>query len=599
MPKIKTLPSQLVDQIAAGEVVERPVSVVKELVENALDAGSDSVWVEVGEGGKERMVVRDNGEGLEPADAEMAFKRFATSKIGSMDDLLRLGTYGFRGEALSSIAAVAKVTLQTKTADQVEGTKVKLAGGEMVDTGVCAHPVGTTIEVTDLFYNVPARQKFLKSTRTEFKHIREWLEAQSLVCPQVGFSLKHNGKLVFDYPPGQTRRQRVETVLEEDPDRFVEVDAEAEYVRVEGFCGIPRLARKRQSHEYLFVNGRFLSNRTVVGALRKAYEKLLPARLYPPFVLYLTVREDLLDVNVHPRKEEVKFVSPSVVFDLVFNAVRSALSGRLEEAGGGFRLPVRAKDEFSVGGMPERSVTGVSSQGTAVTPRSPSREVKVDQMRSFLPEAVAEGDDDWLEESYTVPVWQIAELYLVVPQEDGLLVYDQHAAEERIFLEEFVEGFKAEMARGAAQELLFPIVINLSAEGRTAVQERREVLQKVGFRYEINDEGVNLEAVPAILKERDLEGIFLEFVDDLLAEEFSTSEEEADAVGLDHQTYQDLVYLACRSAVKQGDTLSPSRRRRLIHRLKELGERGATCPHGRPTWLKISLKDLAREFKRE
>lgn len=583
MNKIKKLPSILINKIAAGEVVERPASVVKELLENSLDAGASFVEVLIKQGGKSEIMVRDNGEGMTKEDAKLVIERHATSKIDSEEDLNRINTFGFRGEALSSIAAVSKFKLQTRTKDALEGTEINIEGGEIKQIKTCSHPKGTTITITDLFYNTPARKKFLKSDYTEFKHIRDQIKAQSISCPKVGFVLKHNKKEVFNLPEKQTWQQRIETALDFDLEDFVQLDIDAQYFNLKGYVGLPQTARKKRPTQYIFVNKRFLSNRTIAGAVYKAYEDLLPKGIHPPFIISLEIREDLIDVNVHPRKEEVKFVSPSPIFSNLFKHLQSKLSQETVET----KMLQPTEKSFT----PSKSFS---------PQKSPSSKAYSFSNQSFFKDKVQEPKS--FENIYNFykpadeeqPVIQIADLYLLVPQKDGFLIYDQHAAEERILLEEFKKDFKQKSTN--LQKLMFPEEIELKPAEIKILKEQKEVLEKLGFRIDFEKKQIKIKTVPTILENKDLEKIIKEFIDDFIMEKETPTDTKKD--NIDSQTLKALTYLACRSAVKQGDKLSGEKMKKIINKLDDLGKQGLTCPHGRPTKIKISLKKLHKMFKR-
>ncbi|MEA2020802.1 MAG: DNA mismatch repair endonuclease MutL [Patescibacteria group bacterium] len=585
--KIKKLPSSLIDKIAAGEVVERPASVVKELVENALDADANFVKVEIKGGGKDSILVRDDGVGMDREDAKHAFERHSTSKLSSVEDLTSIKTFGFRGEALSSIAAVSKVVLQTKERGSVEGTQIVITGGKIDRVSSCAHPEGTTVKVSNLFYNIPARRKFLKTSRTEFKHIREWLTAQAVALSENGFSLSHNGRDILHFPAEQGQEERIEEVLGSLED-FVPVSGESDYTNLDGFVSLPGKARKRRKNQYLYVNGRYLRNKTVGGALRKAYSDLLPSSLNPPYIMFVDVREDLVDVNIHPRKEEIKFINSSRVYNLVLNSVKTALSMRLEQGGSDFSVRLENVQKLSS----PRKRTGVAkdrgfSFDSQERPISRATVKPVDILDRIR-------DQEQVDDSF--PILQIANLYLVVAKEDGVLLIDQHAAEERILLEEFLARYKSEKEKGAGQKLLIPQVFELDKEDFGILVESENILERLGFEFELSDEEglVKLVSVPAVLAEREIKPILYGFLDDL-SEDQNFGDRETTVAP---QVYDTLATLACRSAVKKGDRLSLREKENIVNRLQSLDSRGATCPHGRPTWIKLSLSRLDSMFKR-
>jgi DNA mismatch repair protein MutL len=593
MTKIKILPKDLVNQIAAGEVVERPASVVKELVENALDAQATFIEIEVESGGKEKILVRDNGEGMSPEDAKIAVKRYSTSKIKAVEDLTQIQSFGFRGEALASIASVSKFTIKTKTAAALEGTEIIVGENNKIGQKSCAHPQGTTIIVKDLFYNIPARKKFLKSTRTELKHIKEFVNAQAIAKPEVGFVLKHNQKELLNLPEEQSFKQRITSALDLSMENYQPVDISAQYFDLKGYIGLPEVARKRQKNQYLFVNNRYLTNKTITGAVYKAYQNILPRGINPPFILKLTIREDLIDVNVHPRKEEVKFVNPSTVFSSIHQAVKSALSEAAEQAAVSFQTAAdqqRQKPTPTSTSQPKtKKIIGGRQGKIFQAPKQPTIAEKKAFTTHFLQ------DIDNYNPPQEQPVLQVANLYLIVPQQDGILIYDQHAAEEKVLFEEFKKKYQSQRSENKQQKLLFKESFALDQEDRQLLKKHQQTLEKIGFKFAVKETKVLISAVPVVLQNKDFQQIIKEFLDDLQTNQEHQLPKD---IGLSKQAAEALHFLACRSAVKQGDKLSLEKRKQLIKKLSSLEEKGLTCPHGRPTRIKLSLKKLNKMFKR-
>ncbi len=594
-------------------------------MENALDAGASYVEVTVRDGGKKEILVRDNGSGLSEEDAKLAVKRYATSKISSADDLNSISTFGFRGEALSSIASVSKFSLKTAEKDAVKGTEITSTGGSDLKVSTCAHPQGTTVIVKDLFYNLPARRKFLKTTRTEFNHIKETVTAQALIKPRIGFSLQHNGKQIFTVPKNQDWGQRITALLDWDLQHFAELEIEADYISLRGYLGLPELARKRRPEQYIFVNNRPLYNKTISGALYSAYENLLPQGVHPPYIIDLKIRPDLVDVNVHPRKEEVKFISPNTVFSTVKNAAGSALSKAVENMGGlkaaHSAAATRPSYESRSGGLLRKS----SPRGRQPSPtpggKEDWRQISINDKATT--EQSLQFYQQLAETQLDSGIYQLAQLYIVIPVEDGLLIYDQHAAHERVLLEKFKNQYKNEQEKGESQELMFALEIELKDTDCSVLAEYEGLLSKIGLRLEGLDSGgpVLVKAVPVLLKDRDVDQVLKEFVDDLYNNvddgrgmPRSYKERTSDTNGsqiseggnrkrtmeveLPGKTKKALTYLACRSAVKQGDRLTEKEMYNLIEDLEELGKQGLACPHGRPTRIKLSLADLGKMFKR-
>ncbi len=579
MNKIKILPEKIVNQIAAGEVVERPASVVKELVENSLDAGASFIEINIDKGGKEKIKIRDNGQGMSRQNAQLAVKRYSTSKIKSIDDLNQINTFGFRGEALASIASVSKFNLKTKTAGSVEGTELIIQGSKKPAIQTCGHPSGTTITVEDLFFNIPARQKFLKTSQTEFKHIRDFVTAQAICHPKTGFRLIHNSREIFNLAENKTITDRLINLLNLDLDQFSTIEIKADYFNLKGFVGLPETARKKQSIQYLFINQRYLSNKTVSGAIYKAYRQLLPSGIKPAYILKLNVRQDLIDVNVHPRKEEIKFISPGIIFETVYKAISSKISQTAENHKNVYQTPKIKADQSKIFSQPK------------IYKNQPTYTDKEKFIKAIFEDK---------EETYTgineSEIWQINNLYLIVPDVDGLIIYDQHAAEERILFEEFKTNFKSK--QGTSQELMFDEEIKLTPQDVNLVKKHQAILETIGFKFTIGENLIKVGAVPIILKDKNIDMIIKDYLDELKDPEEDFDFDSNQPPGIDVQSLTSLAYLACRAAVKQGDKLIPRKRQEIIDKINNLGSKGLTCPHGRPTRIKINLNELNKRFHR-
>ncbi len=540
--------------------------------------------INIEKGGTEKIEVRDNGEGMGLEDAKLALKRYSTSKIDSVGDLNQIKTFGFRGEALASIASVSKFNLKTKTADSVEGTEITFDNNHP-KAEICAHPKGTTVVVEDLFYNVPARKKFMKTPQTEFKHIRDFVTGQAICHPKIGFRLTHNGREVFHLPENQDLSARLTNLLNLDLDKFLPVKLKADYFSLKGFIGLPETARKKQSVQYLFVNNRYLSNKTVSGAVYKAYSSLLPSGIKPAYILKINVRQDLIDVNVHPRKEEVKFISPGVIFNTLNKAVYSKLNQAAEREKTVYQAPPS---------QVHQQATGDKRSKSYYQPKPDQKQADYTQQKEFVQSVLAEpgetygdvGGDD---------VWQINNLYLVTQDQDGLVIYDQHAAEEKILFEKFKKDFVEK--RGDSQELMFDEKIELIPEDMEILENQKEALEAVGFEFEIKEKSVVISGVPVVLESKNIGVIFRNYLDEVKDPE-EELQPNSGGMEIDPDTLTSLAYLACRSAVKQGDKLNRAKRREIINKVRKLGAKGMTCPHGRPTYIKISISNLNKHFHR-
>jgi len=567
---IKLLSPDIASKIAAGEVVERPASVVKELIENSLDAGARQVSVEVAGGGLRLIRVVDDGAGIPAGELELAFRRHATSKIESLDDLGALGTLGFRGEALPSIAAVADVTLVSRGGESGAGAYVHLRGGEVVEAGQRASPPGTTVSVRHLFAEFPARLKFLKSARTELAHITEVVGHYALAFPEVRFTLVSDGRTSFR-SPGSGRlgdaliavygREMAEAML------LIRGEVGDGGIVVAGAISPPSLSRSRRSRLSLFVNRRWIRSRALAYAVEGAYSGMLVKGRHPVASIFLIVPPAEVDVNVHPTKREVRFRNEGEVFAALQRAVRRALT---QEA------PVVSLRGLSVEGAvapaasPPLAVLTGAGEGRHTRMEAVSRVEPAQRLASELPPLRVMG--------------QMGATYIVAEGPDGMYLIDQHTAHERVLYERYLK--EQEGGTLEVQGLLEPRVVTLSAGRREMFQERVDDLAELGFALEPFGEGSwLLRGVPTILRGEDPLAAFLEVVDSL---------EEQGGGGIRERV---AVSLACHSAVKAGQTLSHDEMRELVRQL-EATSSPRSCPHGRPVVLHLSLEQVEREFGR-
>jgi len=570
--RIHILPDTVVDKIAAGEVVERPASVVKELVENALDAGARSVEIRLRNGGRDLIEVVDDGCGMNARDARLAVKRHATSKISALEDLESLESFGFRGEALPSIAAVSRLTLETSDGSVPEGSRLLVEGGEVKGEEPAARQAGTTVRVEHLFANVPARRKFLKSAQTEYRHVLRTVVEAALSRLDTGFRLEHDGRESLRLGPDKQLRERAEVLFGKKAlSGAVLLAAEIEDLHILGLLGAPAAARRSSSAVHLFVNGRPISHRGLSYGLYTGYGELLPAGRYPLACLFLEVSPRNVDINVHPAKREVRFEEEARIRDLVITSVREALSREL----GARPLSLRVRE-----GDPPWHDRGLA---TRLSP-----EAKAAASDLF---AVAKGDEATIIEERSLEeepmIWQVHDRYLIAPIKGGVLVVDQHAAHERILYEQALAQLSGEPA--VRQQLLFPRLLDLSAEQYALVEEIGPLLERVGFDVRpFGGTTMALQAVPPLLERVGREEeVFLALLDDL-------AERGARAGGVQEKI---AASLACRAAVRFGQRLDPEERRSLVDQLFACSQ-SQICPHGRPTHLVLSLEELDNLFHR-
>jgi len=609
---IRRLPPELVNRIAAGEVVERPASAVKELVENALDAGARSIEVQADGGGLTRILVADDGSGLPPDELPLALERHATSKLspdGDGDyDLLRIATLGFRGEALPSIGSVARLSIASRAKGQADAHAVFVDAGAVgaVTPSAFPGPHGARVEVRDLFYATPARLKFMKSERAEALAISEEVKRQAMAHEAVGFSLDLDGRRVLRLPPEppgpEGRLARLAAVMGRDfADNALELDQAREGVRLSGFAGLPTFNRGNAGHQYLFVNGRPVRDRLLQGALRAAYADFLARDRHPLAALYLELDPALVDVNVHPAKAEVRFRDAGLVRGLIIGALRHALAAAGHRASttaataalGGFRPggwtpPPRAAgfSAWAAGGWQPAAAAAVSLPGLAEV--SARAEPDFATAPGFAEDAGPASVVDPVDFPLGAARAQVHETYIVAQTRDGVVIVDQHAAHERLVY----ERMKAEMAEGgvARQALLLPEVVELDPAEAERVAARSEELAALGLVVEPFGPGaVLVREVPALLGETDAAGLVRDIADDLA--------ENGQALALKERLEDVCSTMACHGSVRAGRRLTAAEMNALLRQMEATPHSGQ-CNHGRPTYVELKLADIERLFGR-
>jgi DNA mismatch repair protein MutL len=617
---IRILPPDVAAKIAAGEVVERPASVVKELVENAIDAGARTIRVEIQGGGKRLIRVMDDGSGIAAEEVPLAFARHATSKLASVEDLSRVMTLGFRGEALASIAAVSQLTLVSRPTAQPAATRIRLEGGQQLALGAAGSPGGTIITVENLFYNVPARLKFLKADATEAAHIHRIVSHYALAYPHIRFALQSDNRLTFqtngsgdlfdtlaavfdletarqmilvEYSEAERRmgeeaRTRGGEYNSDDPHFF----ASSPPLSVHGYAGAPALHRGARDQLIFFVNRRWIQDRSLNQAVVQAYHTFLPVGRFPVAVLNIEVDPAEVDVNVHPTKAEVKFRDPREIFKAVQKGVRAAVTAAAPVPAYGGHSPSVYNFSGDFGGHAGDTAPWHTSFGGHS--RSSFSQFGLEAQRTLpMPTADSEGERQFLESStpQAMPlmrvVGQIQQMYIVAEGPDGLYLIDQHAAHERILYEKLAAQ-KAQAAV-ARQQLLEPVVVELSPGHAALLEAELDALTEVGFELEpFGGTTYRLRAVPEMLSRADPARALV----DILAE-------MADgAIPLARETHEKIAITVCkRASIKGGQILSPEEMRELVRQL-EATSAPRTCPHGRPTMIHMSAAQLAREFGR-
>ena len=598
--RIRHLPDHLVNQIAAGEVIERPAAAVKELVENALDAGARSIDIDLRDGGKSLILVRDDGFGMNADELAAALDRHATSKLPD-DDLVHIMHLGFRGEALPSIASVSRLSIKSRPEGADTAFEIRVEGGKKSDPAPTAHPKGTSVEVRDLFYATPARLKFLKTDRAELGAVKDMLSRIAMAFPHVAFKLSHNGTAALTLSPEQgdlldSRRGRLSAILGKDfGANAVPVEMEREGVRVSGYAGLPTYDRGTANYLHLYVNGRPVKDRMLLGCVRAAYSDLLPRDRHPVVALFVDLPPDDVDVNVHPAKAEVRFRDSAGMRGLIITALKHALMQ-------GGQVTSSTISFAALGAMSPRPANGAS--GPALPYARPGHFPRAHgnlaervheayaPMMDIAPSARAEAAPA-IEDTPSFPLGaaraQIHENYIIAQSEEGLVIVDQHAAHERLVYEKF----KNQMAQGTieSQGLLVPAIVDMDDTVSARLLDRADMLATLGLDVEPFGPGsIAVRAVPALLGAKaDIDKLVRDLADELADQDGSTLLEDR----LNHI----LSTLACHGSVRSGRRLNAEEMNALLRQMEATPHSGH-CNHGRPTYIKLSLKDIEKLFGR-
>ncbi|NVK40953.1 MAG: DNA mismatch repair endonuclease MutL [Oceanospirillaceae bacterium] len=623
MSRIHLLSPRLANQIAAGEVVERPASVVKELLENSLDAGASQIEIDVEQGGVKLIRLRDNGDGIEQDDLSLALSRHATSKILALEDLEAVGSLGFRGEALASISSVSRLTLTSRRVGSDNAWQVQTEGRDM-DTSVtpASHPQGTSVEVRDLFFNTPARRKFLRTEQTEFKHLEEVVKRLALSRSDVAFSLRHNGRVIHQLRPARTEAEherRIATVCGPafiDQSLSLDIAAEASGLRLWGWIGLPTFSRSQADLQYFFVNGRIIRDKLVAHAIRQAYQDVLFHGRHPAFVLYLELDPKLVDVNVHPTKHEVRFREGRLVHDFIFRTLHRVIADVRPEAapaeaaptamtpapgsavsapryeqgrmalGNSAPAPAAIRDQVSAYGAlhrPEQAsavphISGSSAGGGA----APAAAVPFAGAAAMA----ASADDKAPPLGYAIA--QLHGVYILSQNEQGLVLVDMHAAHERIVYERMKQAYETEVVR--SQPLLVPLNLAVSQREADCAQEQEAVFRRLGFELSrMAEESLVIRQVPVALARGNVEQLVRDVLSDMLT--YGSSQR------IEHHINELLATMACHGAVRANRQLTLPEMNALLRDM-EITERSGQCNHGRPTWTQLTMAELDKLFLR-
>ena len=612
---IQALPEQLISQIAAGEVVERPAAVVKELLENALDAGAMAIVVRLEQGGVKRIAITDDGRGIAQEQMALALARHATSKITSLTELENVETLGFRGEALASIASVSQLTLTTRTADAAHAWQIAGNADGALQVTPASGATGTSVDVLDLYFNTPARRKFLKSEQTEFGHCAEVVRRLALSRPDVAFSLTHNGRTVEHWNVADTARRSAQILGDEFAAARLAIDVQAGELRLHGFAGLPTAAKARADAQYFYVNGRFVRDKLLTHAVRAAYQDVLHGDRYPSYVLALEIAPSQVDVNVHPSKIEVRFRDGRAIHQFVFHAVSRALATTSATAFGSAPPPLAAPSAMlpwlraQQGSLPTSlatsDATGLARSGfggqAGYAGRSASAAGVAQTLSDYgalysqpaagfasqpggAPAAAMPADDFPL----GFALAQLHGVFVLAQNARGMIVVDMHAAHERILYEALKDALEDDALQ--VQALLIPVTFHADAVEVGTVEEHEAILQALGFDIAVlSPTTLAVRAVPALLKNADAQGLARDVLRDV--REFGGSR-----VLLERRN-ELLGTLACHTAVRANRMLTIPEMNALLRQM-EVTERADQCNHGRPTWVQLGHADLDRLFLR-
>lgn len=607
---IELLPDHVANQIAAGEVVQRPASVVKELLENAIDAGSTRINLLIKDAGKTLIQVSDNGRGMSTTDARLAFERHATSKIKAADDLFRLKTKGFRGEALASIAAIAHVELKTKRDEDEIGTQLNIKGSEVVAQEPFVTPKGTVVSVKNLFYNIPARRKFLKSDAVEKRHIIDEFQRVALAHPHIAFSLHQNSGELFKLPKTNQRQRIVSVFGRKFNEKLVPVEEETEVVKLSGFVSKPEFAKRTKGEQFFFVNRRFIKNAYLHHAVKSAFEGLLQEKQYPGYFLFLEVEAQSIDINIHPTKTEIKFDDEQSIYAILRSAIKHSLGqfnvvpsldfereADLDTPYAYTKKQPEApnievdrnfnpfKNEGSLSSKPKFSGRQKPEQWESLYTGLNTDEHKADFSNLELESEAVTGELFSSEKESSQPgIFQLEKKYIISAMKEGMLIIDQHRAHYRILYEEFLKNITVEAT--LSQQLLFPLVLEFSTRETKMLKEIKKDLELTGFDFAaIKDDEVKISGIPSMISESEVQAI----LDDVLADlEVGVPEKDERANKLAE-------VLAKNTAIKAGVTLNLEEQNSIINRLFACKESSFT-PENEHIFIRLHAEELDKKF---
>ncbi len=614
--KIKILPENIANKIAAGEVVQRPESVVKELIENSIDAGANTIELIIKRAGKSLIQVIDDGDGMTEDDAVLCIQKHATSKISAVDDLDSISTLGFRGEALSSISAVSQLEIKTETKDDDLGTLVRLEDSSTIVKEKGSFSKGTSVSVKNLFYNTPARRNFLKTDATELKHIIDTFNKISLSHPDLGFKFYNEDDLVFDYPAGDLGERIKHVFADNMLDALIPVEEKTDYLNINGYIGKPSMLKKSKGDQYIFLNSRYVISKQINHAVFTAYENILEKGDYPFFILFIDLDPRRVDVNVHPSKLEIRFDDEKDIYTFVLAVVKKSLGthdlvpsmmftsqtdesdklgfnnfNKLEKNDFSDRPSYTEKKSFARTDFSDRAIDlifgnipdTISKQETEMSVSPPFEKPETKEVYHELDKRSSDVNNS----EDTPFIIQLHNKYILSQIKTGLMIIDQHAAHERVLYEKALKRFDANMP--FSQQLLFPRTIELDPASFRILKEIQLFLSKLGFALKyFSKNTVVIEGVPEDVKRGSEERVLLEIINEFVANQREKKLEESDNIAKSY---------SCRTAIKAGDSLSEKEMRLLIDQLFATAM-PYVCPHGRPIVIKISLEEFDRRFGR-
>lgn len=606
MKKIKLLDNLTIEKIAAGEVIERPASIVKELLENSIDANSKNITVEIKNGGKSFIRLTDDGDGIGEEDLSLAFKRHSTSKLSTIEDLYKIQSLGFRGEALSSISSVAKIKIMTKTEESMAGVEADIENGEIVEKKLVGCPKGTTMIVRDLFYNLPVRKDFLKSDLVESNRISDIVYKIALGNPNISLSYIKDNKVILRTNRKQDLKNHIYSILgREFSENILGLDYESKGLTIKGFISNNQYYRGNRSHQYLYINDRFISNLEIAKAIENRYKSLIPLNRFPVFILFIYIDPGKIDVNIHPTKQEVKFTDEEEVIEIISQAVRKTLEPKIEIPKMNIsrekpkkeeKIPslfdfarkivedkiVEDKKEEKLAGFVEDLV--IEDFREELPPKQEDLKVR-EEVESLVVEEDKLTRENPLES--LTPIGSVFNTYIIAEDRlrDVIYFIDQHAAHERVMYEKYLKEFKAEKI--SIQGLISPLVMDLTNEETENVVNNLDLFKSLGFDLdEFGKNSIIIRGLPMLFGRANIKNLFLDILDNL------------DQVESSYDTkVSKIMKISCVNAVKSGDILDQREMLALFNSLKKC-EHPHTCPHGRPTMLEMTRKHIEKEFLR-